>query len=63
MSFKLGDFEGIRNGRWFTDLDEESFSELIDGIDGLRIDSLDVTSDVRPGRANERWLNAWCIRE
>lgn len=63
MSFKLGDFEGMRNGRWFTDLDEESFSELIDGIDGLRIDSLDVTSDVRPGRANERWLNAWCIRE
>lgn len=63
MSFKLGDSEGIRNGRWFTDLDEESFSELIDGIDGLRIDSLDITSDVRPGRADEKWLNAWCIRE
>lgn len=63
MSFKLGDFEGMRNGRWFTDLDEESFSELIDGINGLRINSLDITSDIRPGRADEKWLNAWCIRE
>lgn len=63
MSFKLGDFEGMRNGRWFTDFDEESFSELIDGIDDLRIDTLDVTFDVRPGRADEKWLNAWCIRE
>lgn len=63
MSFKLGGFEGMRNGRWFTDLDEKSFSELISGIDGLRIDSLDVTPDVRPGRADEKWLNAWCIRE
>lgn len=63
MSFRFGDFEGMRNGRWFTDIDEESFSELVDGIDGLRIDSLDVTSDVRPRRANKKWLNAWCIRE
>lgn len=63
MSFKLGDFEGMRNGRWFTDLDENSFSELIDGIDDLRVDLRDITSDVRPGRADEKWLNAWCIRE
>ena len=63
MSFKLGRFGGVRNGRWFTDLDEESFSALIDGIDGLRVESLDVTPDVRPGRADEKWLNAWCIRE
>ncbi len=63
MSFKLGKFEGVRNGRWFTDLDEESFSALIDGIDGLCVESLDVTPDVRPGRADEKWLNAWCIRE
>ena len=63
MSFKFGDIEGMRNGRWFTDLDEASFSELIGRIDGLRIDSLDVTFDVRPGRANEQWLNAWCVRE
>lgn len=63
MSFKFGDIEGMRNGRRLTDLDEASFSELIGRIDGLRIDSLDVTFDVRPGRANEQWLNAWCVRE
>lgn len=63
MSFKLGNYQGIRNGRWFTDLDEEAFRSLINEVDGLSIDSLDITSDVRPHRENEKWLNAWCIRE
>lgn len=63
MSFKLGNFEGVRNGRWFTDLDENAFRTLIDRIDGIRVDSIDITSDVRPGRSSEKWLNAWCVKE
>lgn len=63
LSFKLGDYEGIRNGRWFTDLDEESFRELISKIDGLEISEIDITSDVRPDRSDEKWLNAWCVHE
>lgn len=63
LSFKLGDYEGMRNGRWFTDLDEESFRELIGKIDGLEISEIDITSDVRPGRSDEKWLNAWCVRK
>lgn len=60
MSFKLGTFEGMRNGRWFTDLDERAFTALIGEVTQLKIRSLDITSDVRPGRSSEKWLNAWC---
>ena len=62
LSFKLGDHDGMRNGRWFTDMTEGSFRSLIGGVDGLTIDRIDVTSDVRPDRVDEKWLNAWCRR-
>lgn len=62
LSFKLGVHDGMRNGRWFTDLDEPAFRNLVAEVPELRIDRIDVTSDVRPGRGNEKWLNAWCVR-
>lgn len=62
LSFKLGDYEGLRNGRWFTDLTEASFRALVDTIDDIEIEKIDITADVRPGRSSEKWLNAWCIR-
>lgn len=62
LSFKLGTHDGMRNGRWFTDLDEPAFRNLVAEIPELRIDRIGVTSDVRSGRADEKWLNAWCVR-
>lgn len=62
LSFKLGSHDGMRNGRWFTDLDEPAFRALIAKVPELEIDRIDVTRDVRPGRADEKWLNAWCVR-
>lgn len=62
ISFKLGAHNGMRNGRWFTDLDEPAFCNLVAEVPELRIDRIDVTSDVRPDRGNEKWLNAWCVR-
>lgn len=62
LSFKLGNHDGMRNGRWFTDLDESAFRDLIADVPELRINRIDVTGDVRPGRSNEKWLNAWCVR-
>ena len=62
LSFKLGDHDGMRNGRWFTDMTEQPFRRSIDDVEGLTVDRVDITSDVRPGRADERWLNAWCMR-
>ena len=62
LSFKLGAHDGMRGGRWFTDLDEPALRALIAEVPGLRVDRVDVTSDVRPGRSGEKWLNAWCVR-
>lgn len=62
LSFKLGSHNGMRGGRWFTDLDEPALRTLIAEIPGLRVDRVDVTGDARPGRSGEKWLNAWCVR-
>ena len=56
-SFKYGDFEGERNGRYFTDFTEETFAEYISDFKGMNIAETWVTSDVRPGRGEEKWLN------
>ena len=56
-SFKYGTFEGERNGRFFTDFTEETFQEFVADVDGIRIEKMWITGDVRPGRGDERWLN------
>lgn len=56
-SFKYGDFEGERNGRYFTDFTIESFKKFIKDINGLVIEEYWITDDVRPGREDEKWLN------
>ena len=56
-SFKYGDFEGVRNGRYFTDFTYETFKDYLQGIPGLMIDEHWITEDVRPGRGEEKWLN------
>ena len=56
-SFKYGEFQGERNGRYFTDMTEESFRELLEGVPGLAIEEYFSSGDVRAGRESERWLN------
>ena len=56
-SFKYGEFEGIRNGRFFTYLTEESFGEILRSGSDLAIEKLWISADVRAERGEERWLN------
>lgn len=56
-SFKYGDFEGERNGRYFTDFTEKTFREVIEKVPELMIEEHWITSDVRPGRGEGKWLN------
>lgn len=56
-SFKHSDFEGVRNGRYFTDFTEDSFRKFIAEIPELTIEEYWITGDVRPGRGDEKWLN------
>lgn len=62
VSFKYGDFSGERNGRFFTDLNDESFEALIVDIPELVLREKYISMDVRPGRENENWLNAIVIK-
>ena len=56
-SFKYGDFSGERNGRYFTDMTEDSFAKLIANVENLKVEEQWITADVRPQRGNEKWLN------
>ncbi len=57
ISFKYGTFEGVRNGRYFTDQTKESLKQILDQVGGLNIISTGITGDARPGREDEKWLN------
>ena len=57
ISFKYGNFEGERNGRYFTDMTEETMEELLIHVPELKIEKQWITGDVRAGRGDERWLN------
>ena len=48
-SFKYGTFEGERNGRFFTDFTEETFQKFSVDIEGMQIEEMWITGDVRPG--------------
>ena len=56
-SFKYGDFEGEKNGRYFTNLDEERLSFLLKPLKNFGIVETFITGDVRDGRDDEMWLN------
>ena len=56
-SFKYGSFDGYRNERYFTDMDEARFAEFIKGFPEIDTEEFWVTGDVRPGRSAEKWLN------
>ena len=57
VSFKYGDYEGYRNSRYFTDLNEERFAYLLNEVKGLTVIEETITSDARKGREDEKWLN------
>ena len=53
-SFKYGEFEGWRSGRYFT---EETFAEFVKNIRTLDVEECWITNDVRPDKGEEKWLN------
>lgn len=56
-SFKYGEFEGYGNGRYFTDFTEDSFGRFVGEMTEIRITEKWITSDARPDRCDEKWLN------
>lgn len=56
-SFKLGDFEGFRNERWFTFMNEERLQLLLRHVPQLELMETKTTKDLRKGRESEVWFN------
>ncbi|MCG9626174.1 class I SAM-dependent methyltransferase [Vibrio mediterranei] len=60
-SFKYGDDEVERNGRFFTNLDEARLNIIL-AATSLAAQKLWKTSDLRKGREKEQWLNAILVK-
>jgi SAM-dependent methyltransferase len=56
-SFKLGSIERQKEGRHFTDLNEDILKTIINKIDNIQLDQTWITEDVRNDKTEE-WLNA-----
>ncbi len=56
LSFKYGSFAGMRNERYFVDLDEYSFRRILSQVSGFEIIDEWKTSDVRKDKDVD-WLN------
>jgi SAM-dependent methyltransferase len=56
-SFKYGDGEYTKEGRYFTRLDEARATALFEAISTLTISEMWCTEDVRKERKGEFWLN------
>ena len=61
-SFKYGEFAGMRHGRYFTDMTEERWQALTEGMTAWHVLKIWVTGDVREGRSDQ-WLNILCKKQ
>ncbi len=55
-SFKYGNQERGKDGRFFTDMNEESIRKLFEDA-GLHVLEVFMTGDVRDGRESQQWVN------
>lgn len=57
VSFKYGDTEKYRHGRYFNDYNEVKFSEMISSCEKFNISEMWKTEDARPNKKGHYWLN------
>lgn len=61
LSFKYGDTQREKDGRLFTDINEQRLTELVSSLSNIDISSTWITEDNRPDR-NEKWLNVILVK-
>lgn len=57
ISLKYGDFEGVREGRYFHDWTEDSFAKILSRVGHLTTEEQWASGDVRQERGEQKWLN------
>ena len=60
-SFKYGDSERLKDGRHFTDLNEQRLNTLLSTLEDITLTRHWITEDQRPDR-REMWLNALLLK-
>ncbi len=63
VSFKYGSTDKMRGDRFYTDMDEDRFGELLKSVEGISVLRQFVSGDVRPDHADEKWLNIFMKRD
>jgi SAM-dependent methyltransferase len=63
LSFKYGTSERKVGGRLFTDLDERKLEAILGTLEYELSVNQWITSDARPNRSHEKWLNAIILRD
>lgn len=62
VSFKIGNNEEVRNGRFFNNLDADQLRKILLDVPALEMEAWWITSDARPNR-DEQWLNAILLND
>ena len=56
-SFKYGDYEGMRNGRYFSDFTEEKLKTFLEETTSMQLVDMWISNDVRTDRKERQWIN------
>ena len=62
MSFKLGEKNYIKDGRFFQSYNKNKLQKLIQEVGFTCENTFWITKDVRIGREDEKWLNIICLK-
>lgn len=57
LSFKYGESEIFRHGRYFNDFDEQKFERMMTRADGFNVSEMWKTKDARKDHVGHHWLN------
>ena len=57
MSFKYGEKDYVKDGRYFNCHTSETITGLLNSLNEIVIIEKFITSDVREGRSDEKWVN------
>lgn len=53
----------MRNGRYFIDMTEDKLQRILQETDVFQIKEKWISSDVRPGRDDEKWMNMILVKK
>lgn len=59
MSFKYGEYSGMKDGIYYTEYKTKMMRELINSHNNLELIDIFKTNDVRPEREEQEWINVF----